>query len=166
MRARLTAVAVLLGLAAPAAAGTPLALAERQVITLEFSQAVARIATTDPDLLGVKVVGARVTVSAARAGRASLDLSFNDGVTVTYDVTVAAARRPAAAAANELALAIAEERRFRSPGVVRVLVEENGVARVAVEGDTVKVTGLSHGQASLVLVDAAGAKTTWQIRVR
>jgi hypothetical protein len=29
-----------------------------------------------------------------------------------------------------------------------------------------KVVGLSLGQASLVLVDAAGAKTTWQVRVR
>jgi hypothetical protein len=166
MRAAL--IAVLLALAAPAAAGAPLALAERQVVVLEFQQPVARISTTDPDLLQVKATGARLTIAATRSGRASLEVAFADGATVTYDVTVDAARRStqAGAAANELVLGLAEERRFRSPGLARVLVEENGVARVVVDGETVKVVGLSLGQASLVLVDAAGAKTTWQVRVR
>ena len=146
----------------------PLALAERQVVTLEFQQPIARIATTDPDLLRVTPAGGRVTVTGVRAGRATLDVTFSDGATVAYEVTVEAARRAPARAAtpNEIDLGVGAERRFRAPGVARVLVEENGVARVSVDGETVSVVGLAPGQASLVLVDGAGAKTGWQIRVR
>ena len=168
---RAAVMAVLLGAAAPAAAATPLALAERQVLSLEFQQAVTRVSTTDPDLLRIQVSGPRVSVAALRGGRASLEIAFADGATVSYDVAVEAARRPAAVpprspAANEVALAVGEERRLRAPGVARVLVEENGVARVAVQGDLVSIVGAAAGESSLVVVDGAGAKTTWQIRVR
>jgi hypothetical protein len=169
---RLAMTLALLGAAAPALAGAPLALGERQVVSLEFQQPVARISTTDPDLLQVHVAGTKVSVIAARGGRASLEIAFADGATVTYDVTVEGVRRPAArtpAAApgpNELALAVGEEGRFRSPGLSRVLLEENGVARVTVQGETVSVIALARGDASLVVVDGAGAKRAWQIRVR
>jgi hypothetical protein len=162
----------LLAAAAPALAGVPLSLGERQVLSLDFQQAVTRVATTDPDLLQVQTAGRKVSVAALRGGRASLEIAFADGATVTYDVTVEPARRPGASApaalpgANELHLAVAEERRFRAPGVARVLVEENGVARVSVAGELVVVTALARGDASLVVVDAAGVKTSWQIRVR
>ncbi len=170
MRAALTAalLAAALVVARPAAAGAPLALAERQVVTLEFERAVARVTITDPDLVTVKTAGRRVTITALRAGRATLELAFADGATVAYDLAVEGAHRPAArsAASNEIDLSVAQERRFRSPGVARVLVEENGVARVSVDGETISVVALAPGQASLVVVDGAGAKTTWQIRVR
>lgn len=170
MRAALS-VALLAALAAaPAArAGTPLALAERQVVTLEFDRKVARIAVTDPDLLALQAQGSRVKVGASRAGKAALEIAFEDGATVTYDVAVEAARRPAAAAPEapgQIALQVGEERRLRAPGVARVLLEENGVARVRVDGESVAVLGLAQGTTSLVLVDGAGARTTWSIRVR
>ena len=166
MRAAL--IALLAAAAAPAAGAVPLALAERQVVTLEFQQPIARIATTDPDLLQISPAGGRVTVTAVRAGRATLDVNFADGATVAYEVTVEGARRASARSANpnELEVGVGGERRFRAPGVARLLVEENGVARVSVEGEMVSVVGLVAGQASLVLVDGAGAKTGWQIRVR
>ncbi len=166
MRAALSA--ILLAAAAPAAAGAPLALAERQIVTLEFEEPVSRVATTDPDLVTVRSSGARVTLIAMKAGRASLELTFADGATVVYDVAVEGARRQAARAAgpNDLELSVGQVRRFRSPGVARVLVEENGVARVSVEGENISVVALVPGQASLVVVGAAGAKTSWQIRVR
>jgi hypothetical protein len=168
MRAALTC--VLLLSAAPAAAGTPLALAERQVVVLEFDRAVARVAVTDPDLVAARSAGARLTVTALKGGRASLEVGFADGASVVYDLAVDGARRPVAvvrpAGENELDLAVAEVRSFHAPGVERVLVEENGVARVSVRGETVSVVGLAPGQASLVVVHAAGAKTTWQLRVR
>ncbi|HEX9308593.1 MAG TPA: hypothetical protein VF894_13955, partial [Anaeromyxobacter sp.] len=66
MRAAL--IALLAAAAAPAAAAVPLALAERQVVTLEFQQPIARIATTEPDLLQISPAGGRVTVTAVRAG--------------------------------------------------------------------------------------------------
>jgi Pilus formation protein N terminal region len=162
--------AAALALAAPAArAGTPLALAERQVVTLEFDRSVSRIAVTDPDLLTLQAQGARVRIAAARAGRATLEIAFDDGTTAVYDVTVEALRRPAAAARaspGEIALRVGEERRLRAPGVARVLLEENGVARARADGDGVTVVGVSPGASSLVLVDAAGARTTWAIRVQ
>ncbi len=165
MRAALIAAALLA--AAPAArAGTPLALAERQALTLEFDRAVSRIAVTDPDLLSLQAQGTRVKVGALKAGRAALEIAFGDGATVVYDVTVEAARRPAASAPDEIALHPGEERRVRAAGLARVLLEENGVARVRVDGENVTVVGVSPGTSSLVLVDGAGKRTTWSIRVR
>lgn len=154
--------------AASAAAGVPLPLAERQVVALEFDRPVARVAVTDPDLLSVKTRGARVEVGALRGGRASLEVAFEDGATVVYDVAVSRAQRPATTSAGPATLwvNVGEERRLRSPGVARVLVEENGVARVRIEGELVVVSGLSAGAASLVLVDAAGARTSWAVTVR
>ncbi|HET9553301.1 MAG TPA: hypothetical protein VFP50_10065 [Anaeromyxobacteraceae bacterium] len=166
MRA-LALVALTLG-ALPAAAATPLALAERQVVTLEFARPVARLATTDPDLLALEPAGARLRVAALRGGRAQVDVIFDDGASVTYDVSVAPARRPegAGAAPGELALAVGEERRIPAPGLARLLLEENGVARVRADGGAVVVTGLAAGRSSAVLVDGAGARTTLSIRVR
>lgn len=170
MRAALTAAALALAAAAPAArAGTPLALSERQVVTLEFDRAVARIAVTDPDLLTLQAQGTKVKVAAARAGKAALEIAFDDGSTALYDVTVQAVRRREAAAPagpGEIALQVGEERRLRAHGVARVLIEENGVARAKADGDGVTVVGVTPGTSSLVLVDAAGARTTWAIRVR
>ena len=181
MRAALIGVAVALAVAAgapvrvgaapPAATATAVALAlgERQVATLEFDRPVARVAVTDPDLLAIRTRGSRVEVGALRAGRASLEIAFDDGATVAYDVTVIAARRPAAPAAGgpgAISLGVGEERRLRAPGVARVLVEENGVARVRVEGETLTVAGVSAGATSIVLVDGAGARTTWMVNVR
>jgi hypothetical protein len=166
MRAAL--IPLLVVLAAPAAAGVPLALAERQVVTLEFDRQPTRVATTDPDLVAVRPSGTRLAVTALKAGRATLEVGFADGATVSYDLAVEGAQRPVArspAGPNQLEVAVAEERRFRAPGVERLLVEENGVARVAVEGETVSVVGVSPGAASLVVVGAGGAKTVWQIRV-
>jgi len=173
VRAALIALAVASAATAPApaqpAAPVALPLAERQVVTLEFDRPVARVAVTDPDLLSIKTRGTRVEVSGLRGGRASLEIAFEDGATVAYEVTVAGARRPGAAAPGvpgEIALQAGEERRLRAPGVARVLLEENGVARVRVEGETVSVVALAPGATSLVLVDGAGARTTWSIRVR
>jgi hypothetical protein len=169
---RAALIVVLAAVAAPALGGVPLALAERQVLSLEFQRPVARVTATDPDLVQAQVVGAKVTVAALRGGRASLEIAFADGATVVYDVTVEPVRRPAAKAPaaapgpNELTLAVGEQRRFRAPGVARVLVEENGVAKVSAVGETVSVTALARGDASLVLLDGAGTRTTWSIRVR
>jgi putative type II/III system pilus formation protein len=169
VRAALIAAAVALAAPPAARAGTPLALAERQVVTLEFDRAVTRIAVTDPDLLTLQVQGTRVRVGAVRAGRASLEIAFDDGATAIYDVVVEALRRPAAVARAspfEIGLRVGEERRLRAPGVARVLLEENGVARARADGDGVTVVGVSPGASSLVLVDASGARTTWSIRVQ
>ncbi len=166
MRAALSA--LLLALGTPAVAGAPLALAERQVVTLEFDRPVARVAVTDPDLVSARITGARLALTALRAGRATLEVAFADGATVAYDVTVEGARKPVARTPgpNDIELSVAQERRFRAPGVARVLLEENGVARVSVQGETVSVVAVAPGQASLVVVDGAGTKTSWQVRVR
>jgi hypothetical protein len=153
----------------PEAPATSLALAERQVVSIEFDRRVARVAVTDPELLSVKTRGTKVELGALKGGRGSLEIAFEDGATVSYDVTVSVARRPAAAAGSApgtIALSVGEERRFRSPGAARVLVEENGVARVRVEGETLTVTAVSPGTTSIVLVDGAGVRTTWSVTVR
>jgi hypothetical protein len=160
--------ALVLGLAAPAGAraGTPIALAERQIVSLEFARPVARLAVTDPDVIALGADGTRVRLTGLRGGRASLEVVFDDGAVAAFDVIVDASRPGATAAAHELRLAIGEERRVDAPGVARVLLEENGVARVRLDGGAVHVLGVSPGAASLVLVDGAGGRTSWSVRVR
>ncbi len=112
MRAALTA--LLLAAAGPAAAGAPLALAERQVVTLEFDRPVLRLTITDPDLLSARSSGARVVLTALKGGRAALEVIFADGAVAAYDVAVEGARRGEARAGgpNDVVLAVAQERRF------------------------------------------------------
>jgi hypothetical protein len=158
-----------LALAAPARAATPLPLAERQVVTLEFSRAVARLATTDPDLLLLEPAAGRVRVTAVRPGRAQVEVTFEDGSSASFDVTVEAVRRPPAAVPAppaEIVLAVGQARRLPAPGLVRALAEDNGVVRVQAEAAAVVVTGLAAGRSSLVLVDAAGVRTTVPLRVQ
>lgn len=161
-------IALSLALVLAARAGTPLALQERQVVTLEFDRPVARLAVTDPDLLGLQATGSRVRVAALRAGRAVLEIAFEDGATVAYDVVVEAARRASARAPgpNEIELRVGEERRVRIAGIVQAFLDENGVARARVEGEGVAVAGVAPGATSLVVVGAGGVRTTWSIRVR
>ena len=162
------------GLAAPPAsprAGTAalLSLSERQVTTLEFTRPVARLTTTDPELLLLEPSATRLKVTAQRAGRAQVDVTFDDGATATFDVTVSPLRgvpAPAAAAPGELTLAVGEARRVAAPGLARALLEENGVAKVQAEGEAVVITGVSPGRSSVVLVDGAGNRTTLPVRVR
>jgi hypothetical protein len=158
----------LVAVAAPARAGTPLALAERQVVTLEFDRVVARLAVTDPDVVALAATGARVRVTALRGGRTGLELTFEDGATVAYDLVVAGATRPAARAEapGEVSVSVGEERRLPFPRLARVLLEETGVAKVRAEANAVVVLGLSTGAASLVLVDETGGRATYALRVR
>jgi putative type II/III system pilus formation protein len=153
--------------AAPAGAGTPLALSERQVVTLEFARPVARLATTDPDLLALEPAATRLRVTAQRAGRAQLELVFDDGATATFDVVVAPVLRAAGppAAPGELVLAVGQSRRLPAPGLARLMLEENGVLRVQAEAAAVVLTGASPGRSTLVLVDEAGQRTTVPVRV-
>jgi hypothetical protein len=154
-------------LPAPAAAAVPLPLAERQVVTLELARPVARLATTDPGLLSLEQQGARLRVTALRAGRAQVDVTFDDGAVVTFEVTVEAARPSAPEAApGELLLLVGEERRVPAPGLARLLVEENGVVQARSEGASVVLVGVSPGRASVVLVDADGRRSTLAVRVR
>jgi hypothetical protein len=176
VRAAVALIAVLLAptaaLAAPPAGprdATPLSLSERQVLTLEFTRPVARLTTTDPDLLLLEPAATRLKVTAQRAGRAQVDVTFDDGATATFEVAVAPLRGAPAAppmAPGELWLGVGEARRVPAPGLARVLLEENGVARVRAEGDAVIVTGVAPGRSSVVLVDGAGTRTTVPLRVR
>lgn len=169
MRALLIALTLLA--ATPAPAATPLPLVERQVVTLEFTRPVASLATTDPNLLALEATGSRLRVTALAGGRAQVDVVFDDGATVTLDVAVAAARRPAAAAsgpedgAGEVVLRVGQARRLPAPGLVRVLVEQTAVVQAVAEPTAVVVTGVSPGRSSLVLVDADGGRTTVSLRV-
>jgi Flp pilus assembly secretin CpaC len=170
VRAALTLAAALACLGpAAAAASTPIALAERQVTTLEFDRPVARLAVTDPDVLSLTTSGARVRVVAARAGRTSLEVAFEDGAVAAFDVVVEAARRPAGRAADApgtLELLVGEERRIPAADVARVLVEESGAVEARAAAGLIVVRGLAPGAASLVVVSSAGERTTWSLRVR
>jgi len=160
-------IALALLAAAPALAGTPLALSERQVVTLEFSRPVARLATSDPDLLSLEPAAGRLKVTARRAGRAQVDVVFDDGATAAFDVVVAPLRPGAVepAAPGEVVLAVGERRRLPAPGLARLLLEENGVVRAQAEPGAVVLTGAAAGRSSVVLVDGAGRQTTLPVRV-
>ncbi len=167
MLALLTALALVAPPAAPAA--VPLTLGERQVLTLELAQPVARLGVTDPDALRLEPSGPRVKITALRAGRCQLEVVFDDGATLAWDVTVVAARRAGAAPAGkpgDLELGVGEERRVAAPGLARILFEEGGVVKVRADGDAVVVTATGVGRAEVVLVDGAGKRTTLSVKVK
>ena len=160
-----------LALLAPPASPTlvPLALGERQVVTLEFTRPVAKLGVTDADALLLEPSGTRVKVTALRAGRSQVEVTFDDGVTLAWDVTVVAPRKLGAAAVagpGELELAVGEERKIAAPGLARVLFEESGVVKVRPEREAVVLTATGAGRASVVLVDGAGKRTTLTVRVK
>ncbi len=146
----------------------PLTLGERQVVTLEFTRPVARLGVTDADALLLEAQGNRLKVTGQRAGRSQLEVTFEDGAMLTWDVTVVAPRKGSATAAapGELVLAIGEERRVAAPGLARILFEENGALKVRPEQEAVVLIATGAGRAEVVLVDAAGKRTTLAVRVR
>jgi hypothetical protein len=161
------AMALLAGPAAPTA--VPLTLGERQVVTLEFTRPVAKLGVTDAEALQLEPSGTRLKVTALRAGRSQLEVGFDDGTTLAWDVTVVAVRRSGAAltaAPGELELAVGEERKVASPGLARVLFEETGVVKVRPEPESVVLTAIGVGRASVVLVDGAGKRTTLTVKVK
>jgi hypothetical protein len=158
-------------LAPPAVAPSlvPLALGERQVLTLEFTRPVSKLGVTDADTLRLEPSGTRLKVTALRAGRSQLEVTFDDGATLAWDVTVVAPRTPGASVAvapGELELSVGEERKVAAPGLARVLFEERGVVTVRPEPEAVVLTATGAGQASVVLVDGAGKRTTLTVRVK
>lgn len=146
----------------------PLALAEGQVVTLQFAKPIGQVGLGDLTVVQVKAAGSRVEVTGLRGGRTSLAVQLEGGPTASYDVRVAGARRaaPAASDPNLVSLRVGEQRRLPAAGAVQLLLEENGVARVASEGGTAVVTGVAPGTSSLVVVDGKGNRTTYPIHVR
>jgi Pilus formation protein N terminal region len=169
-----TCLAALL-VAAPAASalaadGVPLSLAEGQVVTLQFDRAVAQVAVTDLAVLRVKAFEKRVEVTGSSGGRSRLLVELERGGRVAYEVQVVglSGGRPAPPPPdpNAIDLSVGDERRIPAAGASRLLVEEGGVARVRAEAGAVVVTALLPGTTSVIVVDGAGAKTTYTIRVR
>jgi len=171
-----TSLAALLVAAAAAAApaagadAVPLALAEGQVVTLQFDRAVAQVAVTDLAVVKVKALEKRVEVTGSAGGRSRVLVELERGGRVAYEVQVAglSGGRPAPPPAdpNAIELSVGEERRIPAAGASRLLVEESQVARVRAEAGAVVVTAQSSGTTSVIVVDGAGAKTTYTIRVR
>jgi hypothetical protein len=95
-------------------------------------------------------------------------VELEGGAVVAYDVRVAAAARPPRRAPDPRTVDLkpGQERRIDIPDVARALVEENGVARARAERGGVVVTAISPGQASIIVVDGAGGRTEWTVRVR
>lgn len=151
-----------------AAAAEPVALTERQVVTLEFAQPIQRLAVSDPEAVGFKVVGNSVRLQGLRAGRMQLDVVFVDGATASFDVKVEPLRRSESRplAPDEMELEVGQERTVPSPPGAQVLLEDNGVARAVQDSRGVVVRGIRPGATSLVVVDPSGARTTWKLRVR
>jgi hypothetical protein len=159
---------LLVASAALAADAVPLAIGEGQVLPLQFERRVEQVAVSDAAVLGVRAEARRVEVSGLRGGAARLTVELEGGAVVAYDVRVAAAARPPRRPPEPrtVELRLGEERRVDMGDVVRALVEENGVARARAERGGVVVTGVSPGQASVIVVDGAGARTEWTVRVR
>jgi len=171
-----TSLAALLVAAAATAPATgadavPLALAEGQVVTLQFDRAVAQVAVTDLAIVKVRALEKRIEVTGSAGGRSRMVVELERGGRVAYEVQVAGLSgggRPAPPAAdpNALELSVGDERRIPAPGASRLLVEEGNVARVRAEAGAVVVTAQSSGTTSIIVVDGAGAKTTYTIHVR
>ncbi len=168
----LAAAAALVLAAVPPAgpAAVALSLGEGQVVTLHFRSAVDQLALGDLGLVQVKAAGRAVEITGLRAGRTTLVVQLEGGDSLSYDLQVVGARRSTAPATaidpNAILLRPGEERRLPAPGASRLLLEENGVARVQVERGQLVVTGLRVGSTSVVVIDGSGRQTTYPITVR
>jgi len=163
--------AVVLG--APCAGGaaeaTSLFLAEGQVAPLAFERKVEQVAVSDPAVLAVRTAApGRIELVARKGGSARLTVELEGGLSVAYEIQVAAAVRLARPPADPrlVELRAGEERRLEAVRVVRAMVEDNGVARVRAEQGRVIVTALQPGTASVLLVEESGAQEEWTIRVK
>lgn len=163
----LAALCALLGAGAAAGEAASLSLAEGQVVPLSFERKVDQVAVSDQTVLSVRAAPGRIEVVGLKGGTARLTLALEGGASVTFDVRVAAATRaPAAqAAARLLELRVGEERRLSAPGVARVMMEDNGVARARGERDAVVVRGVAPGRASMVVATESGAQAEWTVQV-
>lgn len=167
MRAAL--IVALAALPALAAAAAPVTVVERQVLTLDFAQPVQRLAVSDTEAVALQAAGSSVRITAIRAGRVQLDVTFADGATASFDVTVEPLRRAAAAkpaAPDVIELDVGQERVIPSPPGAQVLLEETGALRAYQDARGVVVQGIAPGSGSLVVVSPSGARTTWKLRVR
>jgi hypothetical protein len=166
MRLALTFAAALLPVLA--AGALPLALAERQVVTLDFTQPVQRIAVSDPEALALQASGSQLRITGLRGGRVQVDVLFADGATASWDVTVEPVRHPVARplAPDEVELAVGQERILPAPAGAQVLLEETGAVRATQDARGVVVRGIAPGAGSIVIVSPSGARTTWKLRVR
>lgn len=168
----LAAAAALVLAATPPAgpAAVPLSLGEGQVVTLRYRSAVEQVAVGELGVVLVKAAARAVEVTGLRGGRTTLLVQLEGGDTLSYDLQVVGARRASAGAVpadpNAILLRAGQERRLPAPGATRLLLEENGVARVLVERGQLVVIGLKAGSTSVVVVDAAGRQTTYPIQVR
>lgn len=162
------ALAGLLALPLAAGAAAPLTLTERQVLTLQFSQRVQRLAVSDPEAVGLTASGGDVRLTGRRAGRLQLEVTFADGASAAFDVTVEPLRRsePKPQAPDEIELEVGSERVVPASPGAQVLLEDNGVARALQDARGISVRGVAPGTASLVVVDPSGVRTTWKLRVR
>ncbi len=146
-----------------------LVMGERQVVTLELARPVAKLGVSDAETLQLEPSGTRLKVTALRAGRCQFQVAFEDGATLSWNVTVVAVQRAGAAAVagpGEVELSVGEERRLASPGLARVLFEETGIIKVRPENEAVVLIGAGAGRASVVLVDGAGKRTTLTVKVK
>lgn len=166
MRAAL--IALLSALPALASAAAPVILVERQVVALEFSQPIERLAVSDPEAVALKAAGSVVRITGLKPGRVQVDVVFADGAVAALDVSVEPIRRAAVrpVAPDEIELEIGQERTVPAPPGAQVLLEDNGVARAIQDGRGIRVRGVASGTASLVVVDPSGGRTTWKLRVR
>ena len=165
---RLALILSLLALPAAGSAGVPVTLAERQVLTLQFDRPVQRLAVSDPEAVGLSASGGEVRLTGRRAGRVQVEVAFADGANASFEVTVEAVRRAEARprGPDELDLEVGAERVVPAPAGAQVLLEDNGVARAFQDSRGIVVRGVAPGAASLVVVDPAGGRTTWKLRVR
>jgi hypothetical protein len=156
-------------LAPPIPTSVPLLLGERQVVTLEFARPVGKLGVTDAESLQLEPSGTRLKVTALKAGRSQLEVVLDDGASLSWDVTVVAARKAGPVTVGgpgEVELAVGEERKVAAPGLARILFEETGVIKVRPESEAVVLIGIGAGKASAVLVDGAGRRTTLTVKVR
>ncbi len=167
----LAAAAALMLAAAPPAgpAAVPLSLGEGQVVALKFRSAVDQLALGDLGVVLVKASGREVEITGLRAGRTTLVVQFGSGDTVSYDVQVVGARRAAASSPidpNAILLRPGEERRLPAPDASRLLLQEDGVARVRVEHGQLVISGLKAGSTSVVVIDGSGRQSSYTVQVR
>lgn len=136
--------------------------------SLEYAKSISRVAVSDPNVLLVHAGERKLDLTGQSGGKTTLVVWFESGESVGYDVHVAGpVRAPEPEpVGTRVEVGVGQQVTVPAAGASRIMLSDDGVARVKANGETLTVSGLKAGSATLIVTDGAGAKTTYSIRVK
>jgi hypothetical protein len=164
----LTLLVVASASAARAGEHATLELGVNELRTLEYVKSISRVAVSDPNVLLVHAGERKLDLTGQSGGKTTLVVWFDSGESVGYDVRVAGPARVAEPepVGTRVDVGVGQQVTVPAAGASRIMLSDDGIAKVKANGETLTISGVKAGAATLIVTDGAGGKTTYSIRVK